>query len=232
LIGRSIRRQAERYNPFMLPSSLADLIGRIFMLLIVFPVHELAHAAVATRFGDPTPRAHGRLTLNPLKHLDFLGSFLFVFAGVGWASTPVNPAYFGADRRLKMGVVSAAGPLANFILAVLGAVPFYFFSWHMKFFPDNPYFPDPAFFFTYFIFLNLLLGVFNLIPIAPLDGVKVLGALLPEYAAEALDSVQQYGVLVLFFLVFILPSLKIYPLDLLISYIVAPIMKLLFIGVR
>jgi Zn-dependent protease len=216
----------------MLPSTFADLISRIFMLLIVFPAHELAHAVVATRFGDPTPRAGGRLTLNPLKHLDFLGSFLFVFAGVGWASTPVNPAYFGADRRIKMGLVSAAGPLANLALAALGAVPFYVFPLRPTFIPDNVYFPDPAFFLTYFILLNLLLVVFNLIPVAPLDGVQVLGALLPESAAEAFDSFQKYGMLVLFFLVFILPRMGIDLLGLLIAHVVWPIMQLLLIGVR
>jgi Zn-dependent protease len=216
----------------MLPSSLADFLSRIFILLIVFPAHELAHAVIATRFGDPTPRAHGRLTLNPLKHLDFFGSFLFVFAGVGWASTPINPSYFGADRRIKMGLVSAAGPLVNLALAALGVVPFYVFHWRPTFIPSNAYFPDPAFFLTFFILLNLLLAVFNMIPIAPLDGAQVLGALLNESAAEAFDSFQKYGMLVLFFMVFILPRMGIDLLGLLINHIVWPIMQLLLIGVR
>ena len=79
----------------------ADLITRVLILLIVFPAHELAHAIAATRMGDPTPREHGRLTLNPFKHLDLIGSMLFVFVGVGWASTPVNPENFGENRRRK-----------------------------------------------------------------------------------------------------------------------------------
>ena len=90
----------------MFPSSITDLVYRVLILIIVFPAHELAHALAATRMGDPTPRAHGRLTLNPIKHLDPLGSILFVLFGIGWASTPINPAYFGENRRIKMGMVS------------------------------------------------------------------------------------------------------------------------------
>lgn len=216
----------------MIPETIADLICRVLILLIVFPAHELAHAVAATRMGDPTPRANGRLTLNPIKHLDLWGSLMFVVAGIGWASTPVNPAYFGENRRLKMGLVSLAGPLTNLALAVLGAVPFYLFGWKPTLVATGSYLPDPVYFFTIFIFLNLLLAFFNLIPVAPLDGAQVLGALLPDRLAASLESLQRYGFFALIILFFVLPRIGINLLGLIVQYVIAPIMMLLFLGIR
>jgi Zn-dependent protease len=215
----------------MFSLSPADILCRVLILLIVFPAHELAHAVAATLMGDPTPRERGRLTLNPFKHLDLVGSVLFVFVGVGWASTPIHPENFGADRRMKMGLVSLVGPLTNLALAVAGAIPFHLFHWHPSTVSANSYYPDPAYFFTLFVFLNLLLTVFNLIPIAPLDGAQVLGALLPGGAAKAFDAFQRYGFYALLILVFILPMVGFNPLLLLAEYFVVPVMQLLFIGV-
>ncbi|HEY5118746.1 MAG TPA: site-2 protease family protein, partial [Anaerolineales bacterium] len=197
----------------------ADLITRVLILLIVFPAHELAHALAATRMGDPTPREHGRLTLNPFKHLDLVGSMLFVFVGVGWASTPINPENFGENRRAKMGFVALSGPLTNLALAVVGVIPFYIFHWIPTTVSANQYYPDPAYFFSIFVFLNLLLAVFNLIPIAPLDGAQVLGALLGGVAAEGFDAFQKFGPFALVILVFILPMLGINVLVLMVSYL-------------
>ncbi|MGD0806000.1 MAG: site-2 protease family protein [Anaerolineales bacterium] len=210
----------------------ADLITRVLILLIVFPAHELAHALAATRMGDPTPREHGRLTLNPFKHLDLVGSMLFVFVGVGWASTPINPENFGENRRAKMGFVALSGPLTNLALAVVGVIPFYIFHWIPTTVSANQYYPDPAYFFSIFIFLNLLLAVFNLIPISPLDGAQVLGALLGGVAAEGFDAFQKFGPFALVILVFILPMLGINVLVLMVSYLVVPAMQLLFIGIH
>ncbi len=215
----------------MLSLTLADIVCRVLILLIVFPAHELAHAVAATRMGDPTPGANGRLTLNPLKHLDLVGSILFVFVGVGWASTPVNPANFGENRRWKMGFVSLVGPLTNLVLAVLGAIPFYLFHWIPTTASTNAYLPDPAYFFSLFVFLNLLLAVFNLIPIAPLDGAQVLGAFLSGAAADAYDAFQRYGSFALIVVVFVLPMMGFNPLLLLTRYFVVPAMQLLFIGI-
>ena len=214
----------------MLSFSLADILCRVLILVIVFPAHELAHAVAATRFGDPTPREHGRLTLNPFKHLDLIGSVLFIFVGVGWASTPVNPANFGERRRLKMGIVSLAGPLTNLALAVVGTIPLYLFHLAPITASTNPVYPDPAYFLTLFVFLNLLLAVFNMIPIAPLDGAQVLGALLGGAAAEAFDAFQRYGSFALIILVFILPLMGFNLLIFLTRYFVLPVLQLLFIG--
>jgi Zn-dependent protease len=215
----------------MLSLSLADILCRVLILLIVFPAHELAHAVAATRMGDPTPGVNGRLTLNPFKHLDLVGSMLFVFVGVGWASTPVNPDNFGENRRWKMGFVSLVGPLTNLALAVVGTIPFYIFHWIPTTVSANAYYPDPAYFFSLFVFLNLLLAVFNLIPIAPLDGAQVLGAFLSGAAAEAFDAFQKFGSFALIILVFILPMMGFNPLVLLTQYLVVPAMRLLFIGI-
>ncbi len=215
----------------MTPTTISDFICRVLILLVVFPAHELAHAIAATRMGDPTPRANGRLTLNPIKHLDLWGSMMFIFFGIGWASTPVNPAYFGENRRLKMGVVGLSGPLTNLILGLWGAVPFYLFGWVPTMIPEpGGILPDPAYFFTIFIFLNLLLAFFNLIPIAPLDGAQVLGALLPEPLAAKYESLQRWGFYGLIVLLFILPMMGVSLLNLIINYLIAPIMLVLFSG--
>ncbi len=216
----------------MTPASIADVICRILILLIVFPAHELAHAVAATRMGDPTPRMHGRLTLNPIKHLDLWGSMLFIFAGIGWASTPVNPAYFGENRRMKMGLVALVGPATNLALGVLGVVPFYLFRWMPTDATGNSILPAPAYFFTIFIFLNLLLAFWNLIPVAPLDGAQILGALLPEGLAVKYESVQRYGFYILIALLFLLPMVGISILNLIVQYLIAPIMQLLFLGIH
>ncbi|MBN1440034.1 MAG: site-2 protease family protein [Anaerolineales bacterium] len=214
----------------MYPRTIAEFLCRALILLIVFPAHELAHAVAATRLGDPTPRLHGRLTLNPIKHLDPWGSLLFLFAGIGWASTPVNPAYFGENRRLKMGLVSLTGPAANFGLAVLGAVPLYFFSWTPTLTSTNALLPEPAYFFTLFVYLNLLLAFFNLIPIAPLDGAQILGAVLPEGLAVKYESAQRYGFYALLILFFVLPMMGVSVVGLLVRFLVAPVFLLLFLG--
>jgi Zn-dependent protease len=193
----------------MLTSSLPELISRALMLIIVFPAHELAHALVATYFGDPTPRAAGRLTLNPLKHLDVFGSLLFIAIGIGWAQTPINPAYFGENARMKMGLVSFAGPFTNLLLCMLGMIPFIIFGWSPVYEQTSGILPSLPYFFTIFMIFNLLLAILNLFPIAPLDGSRVLGAFLPEQAAVKYDALQRYGMILFLVIFFILPQLKI-----------------------
>jgi Zn-dependent protease len=131
---------------------------------------------------------------------------------------------------MKMGLVSLSGPATNLVLGLLGAVPFYIFHWSPTLLSTSTLYPEPAYFFTVFIFLNLLLAFFNLIPLAPLDGAQVLGALLPERAAAAYESYQQYGMYGLIVLVFLLPMAGISPLSLIVQYIISPIMQLLFLG--
>lgn len=214
----------------MVNITVADLICRALILIIVFPAHELAHALAATRMGDPTPRAAGRLTLNPFKHLNAFGSLLFLLAGIGWASTPINPAYFGENVRRKLGLVSAVGPFANLALAVLGVLPFYIFHWMPTLTLESQYLPTPAFFFTLFMILNLLLAFFNLIPIAPLDGAQVLGAFLSGRTLAAYDSIQRYGSYILLIVVFVLPMVGLDLIGLMLQVVVAPIFQFLISG--
>jgi Zn-dependent protease len=214
----------------MVPQSISELITRALILLIVFPAHELAHAVTATQFGDPTPRARGRLTLNPIKHLDLLGSLMFLAAGIGWASTPINPAYFGENRRLKLGLVSLSGPLTNLALAALGASAFRLFGAAAFTESAASVLPSPAYFLTLFVFLNLMLFFFNLIPIAPLDGAQVLGALVPARIAPAYESFQRYGFYALILLLFMLPRAGIDPFGLLVQYVIFPITRWLIPG--
>jgi Zn-dependent protease len=214
----------------MIPESIPEIVTRILILLIVFPAHELAHAVAATRFGDPTPRANGRLTLNPIKHLDLMGSAMFVLAGIGWASTPINPAYFGENRRLKLGLVSLSGPLTNLVLTVLGAAVFRIFNLSALRQSTISFLPSPAYFFTLFIFLNLLLFFFNLIPVAPLDGAQVLGAVIPARIASAYESFQRYGFYALIVLLFMLPRVGIDLFGLLVQNIILPITLWLIAG--
>jgi Zn-dependent protease len=127
--------------------------------------------------------------------------------------------------------VGLSGPLTNLALGVLGAVPFYLFGWKPTLIPEpNGILPNPAYFFTIFIFLNLLLAFFNLIPVPPLDGAQVLGAVLPAPLAAKYESLQRWGFYVLIVLLFVLPMVGINLLNLIVNYLIAPIMYLLFSG--
>ena len=188
----------------------ATVISRIIILVIAFTVHEFAHAWTATRFGDDTPRLNGRLTLNPLAHLDPMGSLLLIVAGFGWAKpVPVNT--YALSRRSSSAFmwVSVAGPLSNLMLAVLAAIPFRvgFISLYNAFAINTSILPTPEQFLYEFIYINLLLFLFNLIPLAPLDGEKVLMYFLPPNLAQKYAAFRPYGPIVLMILVFAGPLL-------------------------
>jgi Zn-dependent protease len=210
--------------------SIPGLICRALILIIVFPAHELAHAVAATWMGDPTPRLAGRLTLNPFKHLSAFGSLLFLMAGIGWASTPINPAYFGENARRKLGLVSAVGPLTNLALALLGVIPFYLFRLQPTGAVASRYWPTPAYFLTLFVLLNLLLAVFNLIPIAPLDGAQVVGAFLSGPPLRVYDSIQRYGGYILITVVLVLPQFGFDPVGLVLDAVMWPAFQFLMSG--
>ena len=181
------------------------IISRIITLLVAFTVHEFSHAAVATLFGDPTPRDAGRLTLNPLKHLDIMGSIMLLVAGFGWAKpVPINPHVI--DRKSKAGVmlVSLAGPASNLLLAALGAIPLRF-GWIPLISSASPIIPSLGDFLLEFLFINLALFLFNLIPLAPLDGEKVIAFFLPEHWVEKMERIRPYSSMILLAVVFLLP---------------------------
>ena len=175
---------------------LQRLVLQLPALLIAVTVHELAHALVADRLGDPTARSLGRLTINPLPHIDPLGALAFILAGFGWAKpVPVNARNFKNPLR-DMTWVAAAGPIANFLAAFAALVLI------LALRPAGivPEVASRAL--SYIYTFNLVLGIFNLIPLPPLDGGHFLPYLLPRGAAGALQGLERYGMLVLLVLVF------------------------------
>lgn len=188
----------------MFSLSVSGIISRVITLIIAFTVHEFSHAYVADRFGDDTPRSHGRLTLNPIKHLDVIGSLMLIIMGFGWAKpVPVNPAKLRQHSRSAFMWVSLAGPVSNLIMALLAVIPLRLRIFSLT--AGNSILPSPAEFLLSFILINILLLVFNLIPVAPLDGEKVLEFLLPEQWSNQYAKLKPYGPILLLILVFILP---------------------------
>ncbi len=164
-------------------------------LIIAFTLHEFAHAYVAYRFGDPTAKNQGRLTLSPLSHLDPIGTILIFIAGFGWARpVPVNRFYF-KNPRLAGVLVSVAGPLSNLLIAFVGTVLFTLFQEQIM---DSMMLWQ---FFTILINLNILLFVFNLLPIPPLDGYRIIEDLVPINIRARMIQYEGYGVFIFLFLI-------------------------------
>ncbi|MCA1743770.1 MAG: site-2 protease family protein [Desulfonatronovibrio sp.] len=176
-------------------------------LIMGVTFHEVAHGYVAYRFGDPTAKNAGRLTLNPLKHLDPMGTMVLVVTRmIGWAKpVPINPAYFENPRQ---GIfwVSVAGPVANFGLAAGFYLLFNFFSMFQTS-SGTGYaeaFIGPAMLISFYgIIINVILGIFNLFPIPPLDGSKMLASFLPGKMAGQYMSLEKYGFIILILLIFL-----------------------------
>jgi len=168
------------------------------MLLIAFPIHEFSHALAAYRLGDGTARLMGRLTLNPIAHFDPTGgvllalSMMFTPFGFGWAKpTPYNPMNLRGGNWGE-AIVAVAGPISNLILALVGAIPLRWMAF------SNMDVPVLETFLIFFVQINLVLMIFNLIPIPPLDGSKVLYAFLsPRTAWQIRPILEQYGMLIL-----------------------------------
>lgn len=210
-----------------MPSFLepAALIARTLIVFIALPIHEFAHAWTADKFGDTTPRDNGRLTLDPLAHLDVMGALLIYVAGFGWAKpVPVNP--YALRRRSRAGLmwVSLAGPMSNLALASLAAIPFRTsLATSEAFYQNIGFLPSPASTLYQFIAVNLALMLFNLIPLAPLDGEKIADFFFPPAWADFLDRIRPYGPVILLTVFMIGPYLG---LDL-ISIILGPPMRTL-----
>lgn len=213
----------------MLGLTVPTLISRIFTLIIAFTVHEFSHAFVADRFGDSTPRSYGRLTLNPLKHLDILGSLMLLVAGFGWAKpVPINPAALRRHSKSAVMWVSLAGPASNLLMAILVAIPL-----RLNIVPNlqlTPFLPSLYSFLGTFFVINLVLMVFNLLPVAPLDGEKVLEFLLPTQWVDSYTRFKPYGPLVLLVIIFILPRLGVDVLNSIMNPIIMGLSKVLLGG--
>lgn len=197
----------------------------IAILILSVIIHEVAHGATANYLGDPTAKYAGRLTLNPIKHIDPIGSILvplfLVIAGsgilFGWAKpVPINPYNF-KDQKYGSAKVAAAGPLSNLFVAL-------FFGLAIRFFPLSPHF---LFIFGVIAYINIILCIFNLLPIPPLDGSHILFTFLPYSAENIKVLLSQYGIFVLLFVIFFLLT----PIFLLISFIFQLITGIPFVQV-
>jgi Zn-dependent protease len=181
---------------------LTSVLPFLVVLILSLSFHEAAHAWSANRLGDPTARLLGRLTMNPLAHIDLIGTILFPVVAyisglplIGWAKpVPVNPVNLRAPRR-DFAIVAAAGPASNMLLATGGIVVLYVLAtgevtgaWHIAFL-------------RYFVYMNVLLAFFNLLPVPPLDGGNILAGLVSEEGARVLDRVRPYGIFVLYALI-------------------------------
>jgi Zn-dependent protease len=168
----------------------------VITLMFAFTFHEFAHAYVAYKFGDMTAKKQGRLTLNPIHHLDPFGTILILIAGFGWARpVPVNRFYF-KKPRLAGVLVSVAGPLSNLVLASIGFIVWYALNRFGSIPSDN--FID---FLNIFINLNVVLFIFNLLPLPPLDGYRIVEDLAPNHIRAKMTQYEQYGVLIFLILV-------------------------------
>ena len=190
----------------------SSFIARIIVLVIAFTFHEFAHAWTADRFGDDTPRRNGRLTLNPLAHLDPLGSLMLLIARFGWAKpVPVNPYVLQRSAPSALMWVSLAGPFSNCIMAILAAIPFrvglasIYDAQYAAFVRGPSLLPTLEQVLWEFIVINLVLMLFNLIPLAPLDGDKILDYFLPASMSRTLETIRPYGPMILMAMLFVGP---------------------------
>lgn len=177
---------------------LATLILRIPAIIIAIVVHEFAHGKVAHMLGDPTAHREGRLTFNPLAHLDVVGSLMLLIFGFGWAKPVMVNPHFLKDPKKDMALISLAGPAANIATALVVG----------RLLIPAGILPEAAtgFLFT-IIAINVGLGVFNMIPIPPLDGSKILAYFLPPQAERTFYEFANYGILLLIILLFLMPGM-------------------------
>ena len=195
---------------FLLFVAFAGAVTTALVLGIAF--HEFCHALSASALGDQTAARQGRLSLNPLVHLDPLGTLLLLFIGFGWGKpTPVNPYNMRVEPRTGMAVTAAAGPISNLFIAAAMGLPIRlgWFPWHNPFgvasttgWSGDDY---AGLFLSAGVLLNSILCVFNLLPFAPLDGFKVALGVLPEDLARPLLRYERYGIFALMGLFFLGP---------------------------
>lgn len=184
-----------------LVSNIVRILVNVPITLIALTGHEFAHAWVSTKLGDPTPKYEGRLSLNPLAHLDIVGTILMILTGFGWAKpVSVNPMYY-KDRKKGMALTAIAGPISNFIMAFLGVllgtlllVLGNTLNWSAGVMNSINYI------FYLFAFRNLCFMVFNLIPIPPLDGSKVLGLIIPNRTYYKILQYERYAIILIMLL--------------------------------
>lgn len=178
--------------------NLIDLAMRIAALTVAFTVHELCHGLAALALGDKTAKNDGRLTLNPIKHIDPLGMIFIIFFSFGWAKpVMVDPRNFKYPKY-DMALTAVAGPISNFIMAILSTIIYY----ALLVSGVGAGMGVLLLFMRYMIIINLVLGIFNLIPIPPLDGSKLFGVVLPDRLYFSyIGSGSRIGMLIIFIMI-------------------------------
>ena len=191
-------------SPLYLLREPESFVAFLVAVIVGLTFHEFSHAAVATLQGDQTARSQGRLTLNPVVHLDPLGSIALLIAGFGWARpTPVTPARL-RYRRLGMVLVALAGPAANLVLALVSAIALGILDPTVEATLNSNFSVKLL---SGLVFWNVLLGIFNLLPIPPLDGSTLLTVLLPPSRQNIVRFLDQYGIFLLLGLLILAPNL-------------------------
>lgn len=177
----------------------AQVISILFVILCILPLHELAHAWVANKLGDPTAKLEGRLTFNPLASVDPMGALALLLFGFGWAKpVPVDSRYFRKPKR-DMAITALAGPVSNLLAAFVGAV---LVAVMEAFSPYNGFTNFVYNVLWYYVVVNISLAVFNLIPMPPLDGSRIVAAFLSDRAMYTYYRYQNLFVMVMFLLLF------------------------------
>lgn len=180
----------------LLLSNPLDAVMLFLMIVAAIGIHEFAHAFAADKLGDPTPRMNGRVTLNPIAHLDPWGTLLIVFAGIGWGRPVVFNPYNLKNPRRDTALIALAGPLSNIIMAILTALIMVLMG------IDAPTSSNVSVVLFNFFILNIALAIFNLVPIEPLDGFKVVEGILPPHLVGQWEETRRYGIFILLVLIF------------------------------
>lgn len=179
---------------------VAQVVSTLFVVLCILPLHEFAHGWVANKLGDPTAKTAGRLTMNPLASVDPMGALALLLFNFGWARpVPVNPRFFRKPKR-DMAITALAGPLSNLLAALAGG---FAYCAVVAFAPDNAFVYFIITLLSHYIWVNVILAIFNLIPIPPLDGSRIIGAFLSDRLLAAYYRYQNYSMILLLLLLFL-----------------------------